>query len=276
MSTLSVSILSAVSTLEELLELSSAELEEVDIALMNLLCAEGLPGSETINIVSSIKQLDEVARYVASETDRYSSMFFRDSDRFKNMEGLYRMQMMVTVLKQDCGIHYNPARSNDEDGKSFFLDSKDLFLTGFTNREQRMGTCASMPVLFVSIGRRLGYPLELVHARKHVFARWEGEGQRFNIEGTNGGMVDHPDEYYKTKPEPLTDEQLESGLYLENLSASQVLASFMSTRSVCFYVNKQYKMALEAARQAHRIEPENSIYERSLKGLQKFLQNESN
>ena len=52
------------------------------------------------------------------------------------------------------------------------------------------GTCASMPVLYVAVGRRLGYPLKLVEARGHLLLRWDDPlGQRlgtpdvFNVEG---------------------------------------------------------------------------------------------
>ncbi len=45
-----------------------------------------------------------------------------------------------------------------------------------------------MPVLYVAIGRRLGYPLELVTTKGHVFACWEDSNDRFNIEGTNEGL----------------------------------------------------------------------------------------
>jgi hypothetical protein len=46
-----------------------------------------------------------------------------------------------------------------------------LFLHGLT--QGRGGTCLSMPVAYVAVGRRLGYPLKLVTAKGHLFARWE-------------------------------------------------------------------------------------------------------
>jgi hypothetical protein len=47
--------------------------------------------------------------------------------------------------------------------------------------QRRMGTCSSMPVLYVTLGRRLGYPVKLVTAKAHLFVRWEQTGERFNL-----------------------------------------------------------------------------------------------
>ena len=33
----------------------------------------------------------------------------------------------------------------------------------------------------MAVGRRLGYPLKLVTTKGHLFVRWEGAGERFNI-----------------------------------------------------------------------------------------------
>ena len=68
-----------------------------------------------------------------------------------------------------------------------------------------------MPVLYVAVGRRLGYPLKLATTKGHLFARWDGLDhsypawrERFNIEGTHG-FSSYPDDYYKTWPFKLTD-----------------------------------------------------------------------
>lgn len=43
-------------------------------------------------------------------------------------------------------------------------------------------------MLYVAIGRRLGYPLKLVECKGHLFVRWEDAKERFNIEGTSRGL----------------------------------------------------------------------------------------
>ncbi|MEI8290000.1 MAG: hypothetical protein WCH99_11055 [Verrucomicrobiota bacterium] len=57
-------------TLAELLALKPDELEKVDIGLIDLLCAEGLRGSEDLNVQQSVKTLDILAEHVKAETER--------------------------------------------------------------------------------------------------------------------------------------------------------------------------------------------------------------
>ncbi len=58
-------------TLAELLALPPEQVERVDIGLMNLLCATGLPGSEALDIPAALATLDGWALKVKYETDRH-------------------------------------------------------------------------------------------------------------------------------------------------------------------------------------------------------------
>ena len=69
-----------------------------------------------------------------------------------------------------------------------------------------------MPVMYVAIGRRLGYPMRLVAAKEHMFCRWDDGKERFNIEGAGNGDDYPPDDYYRTWPKLLTDADMASGL----------------------------------------------------------------
>ncbi len=92
---------------------------------------------------------------------------------------------MVTVLQRDLGLRYNLAFMEGEDDAS---DSHNLFIHGpLTGRGF---TCVTAPVIYAAIGRRLGYPIKLVHAKQHTFCRWdERDGERFNIEATSPGLT---------------------------------------------------------------------------------------
>src|SRR5208282_2951473 len=58
-----VSTLKLPRTLPELLALKPDELEGTDIALMNLLCAQGLPGAENLNLDECLATLDQWAQH---------------------------------------------------------------------------------------------------------------------------------------------------------------------------------------------------------------------
>ena len=58
--------LTAVSNLDALVTLPADSLNQLDIALMNLLCAEGLPGAERLDITASLTSIDQMAARIGS------------------------------------------------------------------------------------------------------------------------------------------------------------------------------------------------------------------
>jgi hypothetical protein len=221
---------------------------------MNLLCATGLPGAENLGVGCCLATLDAWAGRVRRETDRHLYRFRQAPGEYNHSEGYFCMLMMVTVLQQDFRVRYNPDRITGID----FRDSRDLFIHGLLE-EPHTGTCASMPVLYVAAGRRLGYPVSQVLTHGHIFLRWEGAGgrDRFNVECASRGMLSFPDEYYKTWPTPLTDEQVRKGRYLISLGAAEELAVFVESRGHCLLDNGRPREARMAYEHACRLDPMN-------------------
>jgi hypothetical protein len=71
---------------------------------------------------------------------------------------------MVTLLKHPRGLGVGYKHSAI--GSYNFADSRDDLLHGLLTR--KLGTCASLPVLFVAIGRRLGWPMHLAVAKAYI------------------------------------------------------------------------------------------------------------
>ena len=137
------------------------------------------------------------------ETDRHLYRFRQNPGEYNNSEAYFRMLMMATVLQQDFGMHYNPARiatpEAPEPTSAFYANSRDVFVHGCTEAP-RMGTCASLPVAYVAIGRRLKYPVHLVVTKGHCLGRWEDEKERLNFEGTTVGFVSNDETHYRKWP----------------------------------------------------------------------------
>ena len=55
--------------LYQLMSLSERELEHVDIALMNLICAQGLKGAESLDVDSSLAVIDDWTGKVKAATE---------------------------------------------------------------------------------------------------------------------------------------------------------------------------------------------------------------
>lgn len=246
----------------DLLAMSPDELANVDIALMNLLCAKGLPGAENLDIPAVLKQIDEWAAKVKFETERhlYRVNDPQFADHYQHSEARLRAEFIVQVLQEDCGVHYNPARIATPDWR----DSRDLFLHGLVGSSNG-GSCSSMPLIYVATSRRLGYPMKLVLANSHIFCRWDGPNERFNIEGaSNGGVSFHSDEYYRTWPKPISDAVVERGEFLTSLTPQEELSSFLIDRGMCLDMNGRYPEARAAFAEGHRLMPQSAYHLRQL------------
>jgi hypothetical protein len=237
----------------DLLAMSPDELAKVDLALMNLLCAKGMPGAEDLDIPAALAKLDEWAAKVKSETERhlYRVTDPRYAEHYNHSEARLRAEFIVQVLQEDCGVHYNEARINDPDTRN----PKDTFINGMIDSDNG-GTCALMPVIYAAIAQHLGYPIKLATAKRHLFLRWEGSGERFNIEGASNGNVNYyPDDYYLTWPLKITEADKARGEYLVSLTPEQELSIFLQARGDCFRANGRMPQALAAYSEAHRLMP---------------------
>jgi Transglutaminase-like superfamily len=223
-------------SLAELLAPGPARLAEVPLLELNLLCARGLCATNEPDLPACGAILETWASRVRSETERHQHRFARNPAEFENSAGFYRMLMLCVVLAEDYGVHYDaqrqasPAATRADDG--FFLDARSVFLHGLLGPE-RKGTCSSLPVLYVAVGRRLGYPLKLVTTRGHLFVRWEGQGERFNVEATARGLSRFDDDYYRHWPFEVSAAEEAAEGYLKSLTASEELAVFLSIRGMC-------------------------------------------
>jgi hypothetical protein len=176
------------------------------------------------------------------------------------------MMMLVTVLQQDLGIHYNPERMQMpleplESETKFFADSQDVFIHGLLG-EKRSGTCSSMPVLYVAIGRRLGYPLKLVTTKAHLFVRWDEGDKSFNIEGTSMGFQCYPDDEYRRWPVPISSDEEKTEVCLKCLTPVQEFAVFASTRGLCSRATGNYLWSLGALQQSVKRQPDSVGYQK--------------
>ena len=258
-------------TLNELLGLPVEQLPKVDIARMNLLCATDLPGAEQLDIDHALATLDKWAERVRFETDRhlYRVTDPRYADHYRHSEAYLRAEFLLQTLQQDLGVKYDMTAAD-----SFaFNDSRVAFLHGMIPADGQSvsdtsgGTCASMPVMYVAVGRRLSYPLKLVTTKSHVFARWDGENhpnpawrERFNIEGAGEGFSSHTDEHYTQGRFAMSEHEVRANRYLISLSPAEELAEFLAARGHCGFDNGQFRYAARCYENAYRYDTTRPAY----------------
>ncbi len=243
--------------LGELTDMTDDELLRQDLALINLRCAENLPGSENLDISKCLETLNQWVQRVRLETERhlYRAHDPRYAKHYRNSEAYLKASMMVQVLQEDLGVKYNMERVREVN----FTKSEDLFIHGMIGRDNG-GTCVSMPVLYTVIGRRLGYPIYLTTAKAHLLCRWDDGKERFNIEGSGEGFSAFDDDYYMKWPKPISEEEVKAGHYLKSLPPGEELAVFLAARGHCLEDNGRRPEALVCYAQALQRQPASPDY----------------
>lgn len=252
--------------------LKQPETNRMDIARMNLLAGSGLGRGEEMALTNLVRELDAMTARVKAETARHVARFQRAPVEFNGSEAYFKMLCLVTVLQQDFGIRYSPQRAQPVEGRiepneTFYAEAADVFLHGLLG-PRRMGTCASLPVLYAAVGRRLGYPLKLVTAKNHLFVRWDGLGERLNIEATTAGMTTFDDEYYRGWPFPMSPEEEVEERYLKSLDSREELAVFLSQRTHCLLAMGKRSQAVANQRRVCELAPYSAVQRQFLKHLE--------
>jgi hypothetical protein len=230
--------------------------ETADLALLNLLCD---PSLERDEIGNYLLMVDAMAEAVRKETEKGRARYLSKPTEFSS-EVEWRLCMLSTVLGKDFKIKYDPKLSTPEMLESpinvFFAEPRKVFITGCLGPE-RVGTCSSLPVMYVAVGRRLGYPLHLVATKGHLFARWDdGAGTIMNIEAANsGGFTTNSDDHYRNWPRRISKEEETARGYLKNLSAKEAFANFLTIRSAALQAAGNLPESAFAAASAYRLAP---------------------
>ena len=247
-------------TLAELLALPPGQLEHVDLAVLNLVCATGLRGAEHLNVQQDLDTLDAWARHVASETLRNFHRFAKNPDEYGGSLASYRMMMLTTVLQQDFQAHYSPNRARPqlrgewEPSDAFFADSREVLLHGLLGGD-RAGTCSSLPVLYVAVAQRLGYPVSLAAAKGHLYVRYEDGDEHLNVEATSIGYNRYSDDYYRNWPYPTSDAEAREFGLLRPKTKAEMFGAFLIIRAQTLTSAKRFDEAAETWAQAARYLP---------------------
>lgn len=251
----------------DLARMSDAELEHVDIAVMNLACAVGLPGSEAIDYQGCLDTLDRWAAALREPIDRLVKHEFRRKPaEYDHSEAVFRTVKMILGLQAYCGVGYNPAKTDPQPDDPYEL--ADVFIHGAIQGPG--GTCASLPVVYAAVGRRLGYPLKVVRVKKHMFNRWDdpATGERMNIEAaTVLGVGSNPDDYYRAGRYAITPDQEREYGYLKSLTPRQELAAFIGDRAWQLVDAGRYLEAIDAGIRAGDLDAGHYTYPRFAVGI---------
>ncbi len=242
--------------LNDLLAMDDAALDRLGPLDVDLAVARTIPGCESLDVAAYKRTVGQWAEQVRAETERHLYKFNQAPGDYKKSLPYFKSLLLATVIGQDFQVSYDVTAVS-------FDDPRDLFIHGVI--DQRRGTCVSLPVLYMAIGHRLGYPIHAVTVAKHIFCRWDDPktGERLNIEAASaGGLVDHPDDYYLSWPTKCDPKDAETGGVLKSLTMREFLALKLAASGDYYWHKNQRPEAEVAYAQAYRLFPANRfLYE---------------
>lgn len=222
-------------TVPDLMAMTDAELAALDPLVVNLTVARDIPGLERLDIARYAKTVDAWVAQIRAGLDATPAAERTTDPLYRHDPDLWRAGGMAVAL---AGPAFRIAYTKNPLNPG---DPSLTFLHGLI--DTRRGTCASMPVLYMAIGHRLGWPLKAVVSKDHLWCRWddgktaEEGGKRFNLEATSaaseGGMGSFSSttdrEYIQTLG--TTQLALTSGSDLTSLTPRQTLGVYLQARA---------------------------------------------
>ncbi len=216
--------------------------------------------------------------------------FLNNTGKFHNSQAYFCVVCLISILKTKYRVTYSPkwkhVSPQTEIPDDFGRDARDQFIHAILDGEG--GTCESLPVLIVAVGRRIGMPLKLVKAYRHLFIRWDdpkgtwnspdgaptpSQGEVFNIEATGPDVHRPSDAEYRYRwPRPIPTEYLKARIYLISLTPEEEeLAEFLAARAYCLVRNHRIADSVTAMQWSCRLAPHNSLRKAELDHLVAFL-----
>lgn len=220
----------------EMERLANLTEEQIDLGHVALLLAtEAFPGLE---VKRYEKQLDRLAAEIRQFTKMMRS---RTADAAKPD---YLIRAMNTYLYKRLGFHY------DQDDLNA-LQLKNRYLNGVL--DTKAGSCTTLPLLYLALAQRLGYPVYPVSAPQHLFCRFRlPDGTEQNIEATAGGWS--PDEDYITQLE-IPAQGLKSGAYMETMTYRQLLGDLIAENGSYWARQRDFIRAIKYYTLALKLNP---------------------
>lgn len=245
-------------TPRQLFEMPVENLDRVDIGRMNIICARNVTRTELVDTAKYVAKLDEWAAIAKRLEQKYLPAYEKNAARYDHSLAKFKAVTLALTIQQDLKCDYNmdlikSGAMNDMLSPRFFKNVEDVFITGLLKRGK--GTCSSIPVLFVALGRRLHYPVYLAHTKGHLYCRWDDGQENFNIEVTGRGVDTPPDSHYKGPPFNPSEDDIKNEGMLRNLTNRESLAVFLSTSAVNQEANGEYDLAAVLYNLALRLHP---------------------
>lgn len=157
----------------------------------------------------------------------------------------YRVRALNTYLYKIEGIKYDLSDPTAE-------KPQNRHLNGILDTKK--GSCVTMPLLYLAIAQRLGYPVYPVVVPQHIFLRYiDPRFKMQNIEATGGGGYSPDEEYAEVLK--ISKKGIESGAYLRTLTYREFLAALITDDAVYWAQQGMHKRAISYLKKCVKVNP---------------------
>jgi len=247
-----VALASPPETLEELRVMSDAELERLDVIRMNLIVAKEV--DPDIDIRFFEKYFDALAAYAKYQIDTLEPAFDADTSPYKSSKEIWKCAVLWEIVTEDFGIGYLQEGISGLD----HTQPWQKFVHGVVTRKQ--GTCCNLPVIYLALGQRLGFPIRAAMAPRHTYLQWvyaDGSHVNFDVTSRKGMMVDSDANIREADINTCPDFYQEH--VFRAMSARELLGSFLRNLGDVYAARKYLRHAVVAYSNALFCYPDNPV-----------------
>ena len=221
---------SAGSLEEEIDQLYKLPEERIDIGIASLKLAKEV--QPDIDIASYSAMIDDMVKG-AREITKGST----DPD--------YRIRALNTYLFMRLRIEYD---LSDPQARK----PQNRWLNGMLDTKR--GSCVTMPLLYLAVAQRLGYPVYPVNIPLHTFLRYvDPRLKKQNIEATGGGGYVPNGEYIEVFR--ISKRAMDSGAYLRTMTYREFLGDLIAQNGVYWGMRGDYEKAARYLEKAINMNP---------------------
>jgi hypothetical protein len=209
--------------------LTDPELSALDPVVMNLSVAREIPSLADLDIGHYVSVVDGWAADLHNRMPVLEADFRKTPEDWRDDIDFFRLGLVCWYCDIVLGVAYREDHRNLT--RVRYTDPTDLFLCGVI--DTRRGTCATLALLHVVIGRRIGLPVSLACVGSHFLCRFDNGQKTINIEATDtgrGGFSSQSDEYVFAKHKVPAIAQ-RCGSDLRAVSPRELLALFIGNRA---------------------------------------------
>jgi len=260
------------------------------ISLVFLIPATARAYSYPVDEIKTIEDVKKITALKENEIDiGWLALVFAKESFYPELD-IGRYNKLLDIMALDIKLNLKSIGRDDSDARvrvmntyffkviKFQYDKSDIHGRKKSNRtinglmDTNKGSCWSMPLLYLSVAQRLGYPVYPVSAPQHIFLRYEDPKLEWkNIEATNGGYSSDEEYIYVFE---IPEKGIKSGAYMKTLTYLEFLGEIIAENGRYWGTHGNLGKARQYLELALELQPTGAEIARSLAATYYLLDKE--